>query len=160
MPQLDDDDSNNDVEVSWSDQQSINAFSRLNNQLTDAEGALRVKETEKEGLDEIAEEIELVDEEEEVMYRVGDAFVYVKQERAIEMLKRDGERLEEEMDKLRKQASECEEGMKKLKVGLYAKFGSNISEQEKDVSCLTEILGLTIHDALTFLYILLDLERD
>lgn len=116
------------MEVSWADQQSINSFSRLNNLLTDAEATLRAKETEKEGLDEIAEEIELVDEDEEVMYRVGDAFVYVKQERAIEMLKKDGEKLEEEIEKLRKQASECEEGMKKLKVGLYAKFGSNISE--------------------------------
>ncbi|PWN94134.1 Prefoldin, subunit 4 [Acaromyces ingoldii] len=127
MRMLEDDESNNDVEVSWADQQSINSFSRLNNLLTDAEATLRAKVTEKEGLDEIAEEIELVDEEEEVMYRVGDAFVYVKQERAIEMLKRDGEKLEEEIEKLRKQASECEEGMEKLKVGLYAKFGSNIN---------------------------------
>lgn len=83
---------------------------------------------EKESLEEVSLELELLDEDEEVLYKLGDSFVHVKQSRALEMLEKDGEKAESEVRRCREQARECEEGMEKLKVGLYAKFGSNISE--------------------------------
>lgn len=57
----------NDVSVSFSDQQSINAFSRYNNRVTDYEEDLKRKREEKEAVEEVMMELELVDEEEEVL---------------------------------------------------------------------------------------------
>jgi hypothetical protein len=57
----------NDVHVSFSDQQSINAFSRYNNKISDYEEDLRLKREEKEAVEEVLMEMELVDEEEEVL---------------------------------------------------------------------------------------------
>lgn len=57
----------NDVHVSLSDQQSINAFSRYNNRVSDYEEDLRRKREEKEAVEEVLMELELVDEEEEVL---------------------------------------------------------------------------------------------
>lgn len=57
----------NDVSVSFSDQQSINAFSRFNNKVSQVEEDLKKKQEEKEAIEEVALEMELVDEEEEVL---------------------------------------------------------------------------------------------
>ncbi len=57
----------NDVSVSWADQQQINAFSRFNARLQDVEYDLKAKLEEKEAIDDLSTELELVDEEEEVL---------------------------------------------------------------------------------------------
>lgn len=43
-------------------------------------------------------------------------------------MEKETSRLEEEIEALKSRVDECEEEMKKLKVVLYGKFGSNISE--------------------------------
>lgn len=118
----------NDIDVSYTDQQSINAFSRYNSRLSDIEDQLRSKKEEKEALDEIALELELVDEDEEVLYKLSDSFIHIPQSRALEYLERDTKRVDEEIDQLKSTVDEYEEEMKKLKVLLYGKFGNNISE--------------------------------
>jgi len=162
--QLDDDDSN-DVEVTWTDQEKINQFSRLNTRQTEAEGQLKLKRQEKEQIDEVYEEIEMLElnadddeddldssegvEEDEgdqsgekkkhgdsikvvagrsLPFKIGDAFVYVTLEKGIKLLDQERQRLEDEIAVYEKEISACEQGMKGLKVDLYAKFGSNISE--------------------------------
>lgn len=55
------------MSVSFSDQQSINAFSRYNNRVSDYEDDLRRKREEKEAVEEVLMELELVDEDEEVL---------------------------------------------------------------------------------------------
>lgn len=160
--QLDDDDSN-DVEVTWTDQEKINQFSRLNTRQTEAEGQLESKRQEKEQIDEVYEEIEMLelneDDDEDDLdsdglgdedgegksgkkkqgdstkvvagrslpFKIGDAFVYVTLEKGIKLLDQERQRLEGEIAAYEKEISACEEGMKGLKVDLYAKFGSNIS---------------------------------
>lgn len=64
VPQLNESDSN-DIDVSFEDQKSINAFSRYNSRLSDVEDELKSKKEEKEALDEVAMELELVDEDAE-----------------------------------------------------------------------------------------------
>lgn len=53
--------------MSFEDQKLINAFSRLNNRRSDAEDDLKKQEREKEALEEVSLELELVDEDEEVL---------------------------------------------------------------------------------------------
>lgn len=66
-PQLDEGADENDVSVSRTDQEAINAFSRYNGKVTEAEDDLKAKREEKEAVEEVALELELVDEDEEVL---------------------------------------------------------------------------------------------
>lgn len=61
-------------------------------------------------------------------YKLGDAFLHVSQPKALQLLEDDTRRVDEEIERLEKVVDECEEEMKKLKVVLYGKFGSNISK--------------------------------
>jgi prefoldin subunit 4 len=158
--QLDDDDSN-DIEVTWSDQEKINEFSRLNTRQTEAQYQLDSKREEKEQVDEVYEELEMLelngdddDDDDDDLgdlsgdegnkgtsgtetgvrggrslpFRIGDAFVYVTLEKAVGLLDEERKRLNGEIEEWEKQVHVCDTGMKALKVELYAKFGSNISE--------------------------------
>ncbi|CAO1618898.1 unnamed protein product [Parajaminaea phylloscopi] len=127
MRMLDEGADDNDVAVSFADQQAINAFSKFNGKVTESEQELKRKREEKEAAEEVALELELVDEEEEVLYKLGDAFLSVPQPRALEYLERDSARLDREIETLQTTIEECEEEMKKLKVVLYGKFGNNIN---------------------------------
>lgn len=142
--------------MTWADQEKINQFSRLNTRQTEAQSQLEARREEKEQVDEVYEELEMlelnegVDEEDldedddggvdaknslgatqggrTLPFKIGDAFVYVTLERGIKLLDDERERLRGEIGEWDKQVGECESGMKALKVHLYAKFGSNISE--------------------------------
>ncbi|PWN32638.1 putative GIM3-Gim complex component [Meira miltonrushii] len=155
MRMLDDEESN-DVEVSWADQQKINQFSRLNNRQTEALAELEAIRTEKEQVDEVFEEVQLLemsegfeddlgtsdDEDAEkekstkttggvksnlIPFKIGDAFAHVTFEKATELLEKEQKRLQAEIERLETQSQLGEDEMKKLKVDLYAKFGSNIN---------------------------------
>lgn len=63
---------------------------------------------------------------------MGDSFIHVPQPQALEFLERDSKRLDEEIEELKKTVDECEEGMEKLKVVLYGKFGNNINLERGD----------------------------
>ncbi|CAO1613404.1 unnamed protein product [Sympodiomycopsis kandeliae] len=117
----------NDIDVSFEDQKCINQFSRYNNRSSELEDELKSKKEEKEALDEIALELELVDEDEQVLYKLADSFIHIPQSKALELLERDTEKIDSEIESLKKDIDECEEGMKKLKVILYGKFGNNIN---------------------------------
>ncbi|UZJ54272.1 hypothetical protein CBS101457_003592 [Exobasidium rhododendri] len=60
MRMLDDDDSN-DIEVTWTDQEKINEFSRLNTRQSEAQYQLESKREEKEQVDEVYEELEMLE---------------------------------------------------------------------------------------------------
>jgi prefoldin subunit 4 len=128
----------------------------LNNRQTEALAELEAIRTEKEQVDEIFEEIQLLEmsegfeddlgtsdddgEEEDkskgksgvksnlIPFKIGDAFAHVTFEKAIELLEKEQNRLQSEIERLETQSQSGEDEMKKLKVDLYAKFGSNISK--------------------------------
>ncbi|KIJ49496.1 hypothetical protein M422DRAFT_225280 [Sphaerobolus stellatus SS14] len=114
-------------EVTWEDQQKINKFSKLNTRARDIEEQLTQLKQEKEALDDLSTELELADEDEKVLYRVGEAFVHVPLSKAQSMLSKDQEALDAEMQSVQQTVDECEKTMKELKVDLYAKFGKAIN---------------------------------
>ena len=60
----------NDVEVTWEDQQNINRFSRLHAAYTDMEDEIRARRREREDLDDLSTELELMDEDDTILYVV------------------------------------------------------------------------------------------
>ncbi|KAJ2493123.1 hypothetical protein IWW47_004898, partial [Coemansia sp. RSA 2052] len=116
-----------DVEVTWEDQQRINQFSRLNLRLENLEDEYKGQKTEKEYLDDLATEIELIDEEELVPYKIGDAFIMMSLERAQTRLEQDKGAIDLRVDELDTQISSISEEMDELKRALYAKFGQAIN---------------------------------
>ncbi|KAI0066016.1 Prefoldin subunit 4 [Artomyces pyxidatus] len=117
-------------EVTWEDQQRINTFSKLNTRIRNIEERVDELKQEKEALDDLSMELELADEDEPVLYRVGEAFLHMPHTRAMKRLKKDLAQVDQEMSKLAERAGDCEREMKSLKVALYAKFGSAINLDE------------------------------
>ncbi|KAI1795630.1 Prefoldin subunit 4 [Ganoderma leucocontextum] len=124
------DEHDDNTEVTWEDQQRINTFSKLNTRLRSIEEKIEVLKTEKEALDDISMELELADEDQPIMYRVGEAFIHMPHPRAVKRLERDLSTLNDDLGKYTSSAEECERSMKELKVMLYAKFGRAINLDE------------------------------
>ena len=106
---------NNDVEVTWEDQQNINKFSRLHATFTDIEEEIQVRRREREDLDDLS------------MDQVGEAYIDMPQSDALVQLEKDTKRTNDELERLQTRMDECEKGMSELKVLLYARFGANIN---------------------------------
>jgi len=115
------------AEVTWEDQQRINSFSQLNNRLRNIEGKLEELKQEKEALDDLSTELELADEDDIVLYKVGEAFLHMPLSRALKHLEQDQTSLRSQVASLSESAEDCEKKMKELKVALYAKFGRAIN---------------------------------
>ncbi|KAF9585619.1 hypothetical protein BGW38_001528 [Lunasporangiospora selenospora] len=128
---LEKDQEEGDIQVSWKDQENINAFSKHNAKLQDLEETYEIKKTEKEYLDDLAMELELADEDEPVRYRIGDAFISLSLEAAQERISKSQEELDKEIGELKTQMDQAVEKMDELKKVLYARFGNAIN-LEKD----------------------------
>ena len=102
---------NTATEVSWEDQQRINKFSSLINKKDDLQDTLKNYTVEKEYLDDLGLEIEMLDEEEKIQYKIGEAFFF----------------LSSKISKTEETIDEIDEELASLKKQLYAKFGSNIN---------------------------------
>ncbi|GAB5588026.1 hypothetical protein Unana1_02926 [Umbelopsis nana] len=120
-----------EVEVSWEDQQKINAFSKLNAKTDDLEEQYEKLKQEKEYLDDLSMELELADEDEPVRYKIGDAFVHLPLEKALERISTDSEKVQADLDELKGQMDGVQDQMAELKKALYGKFGNSIN-LEKD----------------------------
>ncbi|TPX72715.1 hypothetical protein SpCBS45565_g00246 [Spizellomyces sp. 'palustris'] len=125
-----------DAEVTWDDQQNINAFSRLNMKLQNLEDAYEEKKVlrmilehvkEKEYLDDLSSELELADEDELIKYRIGDAFVSLPLNTCQERIEAEQTYLSEELGQFSSRIGDITENMNKLKVILYKKFGNSIN---------------------------------
>ncbi|KZT71744.1 Prefoldin, subunit 4 [Daedalea quercina L-15889] len=124
------DENSQDAEVTWEDQQRINTFSKLNTRLRGIEGKIEELKQDKEALDDLAMELELADEDQAVLYKVGEAFMHLPHPRAMKQLEKDQEQVNKELSSFTDRAEECEKTMKELKVILYAKFGRAINLDE------------------------------
>ncbi|CAK7208525.1 hypothetical protein SEUCBS140593_000202 [Sporothrix eucalyptigena] len=116
-----------EVEVRREDQEKINKFSRLHQRELNLEEQLKTKNKEKEELDDISTELELVDEDEKVPYKVGDAFFQVKAAKALKMVEASSSKMEKEIGSLEDTLSTVRDDMTQLKVDLYARFGRSIN---------------------------------
>ena len=100
------------------DQQRINTFSKLNNRLSDIQDQLRIKREEKEYYDDLETELELADEDEKVLYKLGEAFFHLSLSEARRQLRRDLRKYEQVIEGLEERKGSCEGEMKELKVQL------------------------------------------
>ncbi|RCK55624.1 Prefoldin subunit 4 [Candida viswanathii] len=118
---------NTSTEVTLSDQRKINKFSTLiykKDTVVARRDALRV---EKEYLDDLTMELELLDEDETVNYKVGDGFIEMRVSDALERVEGELERLGGEIDGLEEEIDGFDSELGELKVALYDKFGKNIN---------------------------------
>ncbi|GHJ84316.1 hypothetical protein NliqN6_0718 [Naganishia liquefaciens] len=115
------------IEVTWEDQQHINTFSKYNARLGDLQDELKTRQQDKEYYDDLEMELELADEDDQVLYKQGDAFFHLKSKAALKTLKTDRKAIERDIQSLKRRVEECETGMKDLKVQLKAKFGNQIN---------------------------------
>ncbi|KAJ7141451.1 Prefoldin subunit-domain-containing protein [Mycena epipterygia] len=125
-----DDESDDAAEVTWEDQQRINSFSKLNTRMRNIEEKLQELRQEKEALDDLSTELELADEDEPVLYKVGEAFLHIPLPRALKRLEKDQADIDAQVSTLSSSVEQCETQMKELKVTLYAKFGRAINLDE------------------------------
>ncbi|KAL1800918.1 hypothetical protein ACET3X_001260 [Alternaria dauci] len=116
-----------DLEVRREDQEKINKFSSLHQKEEVLEEGLRAKIKEKEDLEEILGELELVDEEERVPYKVGDCFVSLPQPQVLELLNSSTETIDGEVEALKAKLESIQEEMGELKKALYGRFGRSIN---------------------------------
>lgn len=116
-----------EVEVRREDQDKINKFSRLHQRELGLEEELKAKNKEKEELDDITMELELVDEDDKIPYKIGDAFFHIPLPQAQELLASSTSRTEEEVSGLEEKLATVKDEMTQLKVELYARFGRSIN---------------------------------
>ncbi|KAM6501859.1 Prefoldin subunit domain containing protein [Amanita muscaria] len=124
------DENDEGAEVTWEDQQRINKFSRLNARVRTLEGKLEELKQEKEALDDLATELELADEGEPILYKIGETFVHMPISRAQTRLEKDQQDVESRLSSIVEAVEDCETQMKQLKVLLYGKFGKAINLDE------------------------------
>ncbi|KAF7376458.1 Prefoldin subunit 4 [Mycena sanguinolenta] len=124
MLENDDDDA---AEVTLEDQNRISTFSKLNARVRNIEAKLEELKQEKEALDDLTTELELADEDEPVLYKVGETFLHMRLPQALKRLEKDQADVSAQLSSLSNTAEQYEKEMKELKVTLYAKFGSAIN---------------------------------
>lgn len=117
----------NTAEVLWEDQQKINKFSSLINKRDSLTSLLDALKSEKEYIDDLSMEIELLDEGEKIQYKIADSFVFVSIEKAVEMIERENETLDEKISAMNDQIDGIDSQLASLKAHLYDKFGNNIN---------------------------------
>ncbi|KAJ2513568.1 hypothetical protein H4217_006264 [Coemansia sp. RSA 1939] len=116
-----------DTEVTWEDQQRINTFSKLNTRMERLEAEYKRQKIEKEYLDDLSMEIELLDEDLPVPYKIGDAFVMLPLEEAQERVEKEMESIDQHVEDLDSQISDISSQMEDLKKVLYKRFGNSIN---------------------------------
>lgn len=117
----------NNTQVTFEDQQKINEFSKLIMRKDAIAQELSLQREEKEYLDDVSLEIELIDEDEPVQYKVGDLFIFMKQSKFTAQLEKDAERLDNKIETLEDKQRDIDSRLDALKATLYAKFGDNIN---------------------------------
>ncbi|CDR88907.1 probable GIM3-Gim complex component [Sporisorium scitamineum] len=117
----------NEIEVTWEDQQSINAFSRLNSTYSDLLEDLRLGKEEREALDDLTLELELADEDEPILYKIADTFISLPHQDVMSRLEAEQKEADVKLSALQEKLDSYDAQMKQLKIKLYAKFGDNIN---------------------------------
>ena len=136
---------NNSSNVTLDDQLLINKFSTLMTHYDRLNDKLSNLQQEKDSIDDITLELELIDEDELIDYLIGGisnptsssssnsdiigdgCFVKLKQSKVMENLQLKSNNLSIEIDKINENLSDLSNNLKNLKSTLYAKFGNAIN---------------------------------
>ncbi|KGQ85432.1 prefoldin subunit 4 [Candida albicans P94015] len=118
---------NTSTEVTYEDQLKINKFSTLISKKDEQTQQLSTLKTEKEYLDDLSIELELIDDDGKIQYKVGDCFVFLPKDQVLEKIESDADSLEEKINSIEELIDGFDEELKDLKAQLYDKFGDNIN---------------------------------
>ncbi|KHJ32408.1 putative prefoldin subunit 4 [Erysiphe necator] len=116
-----------EVEVRREDQDKINKFSRLHHKEISLGEQLNLKLKEKEELDDVSNELELNDEDDKILYKIGDCFVSLQLREVQELLEASTTKVRNEINQLEEKLSAIRGEMSDLKIHLYARFGPSIN---------------------------------
>ncbi|KAM8830489.1 prefoldin subunit 4 [Synchiropus picturatus] len=124
---------NEDVNVTFEDQQKINKFARNTSRVTELKNEIKTKKKTLQNLQDASDDLMMLDDDVEVIpYQIGDTFISHSQEETQEMLDTAKETLEQEVKSLEDRVSSIQQVLGELKVQLYAKFGNNINLDADD----------------------------
>uniref|UniRef100_A0A1Q3FBZ0 Prefoldin subunit 4 n=2 Tax=Culex tarsalis TaxID=7177 RepID=A0A1Q3FBZ0_CULTA len=115
-----------DVHITIEDQMKINKFANCNAKVEDLKEELKVRQNELKNLEEAGDEIELMDEDTQIPFLIGEVFVSHELPRTQELLAEAKEKKKQEIENIQKLSKEIQEKMSDLKAHLYGRFGSNI----------------------------------
>ncbi|OLY83981.1 Prefoldin subunit 4 [Smittium mucronatum] len=116
-----------DVEVSFEDQAQINRFSKINLQMELLESKYDDQKKEKEYIDDLSMEMELLDEDSQLDYKIGDAFVKMTVSQVQDRIELEKDSLEVRITSMKAELAAMTKEMEDLKAQLYSKFGSSIN---------------------------------
>ncbi|EEQ98042.1 prefoldin subunit, putative [Perkinsus marinus ATCC 50983] len=121
-----------DIDVTMDDQLRINKFSRLNQTYEELEGEVLQMKEKLKLCESAVEEIELCMDDDGLMLSVGECYVPVDEDEALENVENKKEELTSEMDRLTQKSDAIHEEMRELKRVLYAKFGDTINLGDRE----------------------------
>lgn len=118
-----------EIAVTWSDQQNINLFSRLNLKLQNLLDELKLKQSDLANTKDALNDIEnlLDDDVGTCKIKIGDVYVDVTNEDAEQFANKYKYNLQLEVDNLNHKSDEIKQTMNELKNKLYKKFGNQIN---------------------------------
>lgn len=133
----------NKTQVTFEDQQKINEFSTLMTHYDRLNDQLKSLESDKEQIDDVTLELELVDEDELVDYLIGGetsnlnsennnfigdgCFVKLKQKQVMKKLEIQSNEIDEKINEINSKLENLNKTLSTLKTALYAKFGNAIN---------------------------------
>ncbi|XP_049290496.1 probable prefoldin subunit 4 [Anopheles funestus] len=115
-----------DVHITFEDQMKINKFANYNAKVEDLKEELRIKQNELKNLEEAGDEIELLDDDVQIPFLMGDVFLSHDQAKTLELLAEAKERKKKEINNIQQTNRDLQQKMGDLKGYLYGRFGSNI----------------------------------
>jgi len=118
---------NTATEVAWEDQQRINKFSSLITERDELSTELKLYEKEQEYFEDLSLEIELLDEDEKINYKLGDSFFLIKVSSAVSRIEKESAELTTKISDINSKISLIDSKLSDLKKQLYGKFGKNIN---------------------------------
>lgn len=118
---------NTSTEVEWQDQQKINQFSTLINNKDELELELSTLKQELDYFDDLSLEIELLDEDEKIQYKLGDCFIFLSVQSATKRIEAEQTQLKDKIESIDEKMVKIDEKLAELKAALYDKFGNNIN---------------------------------
>ena len=113
--------------VTWIDQQQINRFASLNTSKTAIKDALDSRNQEKEFISDLLDELDLLDDDELVLYKTGGSFIELSVAEARIKAEQFKQSIQQGLDLDLESNSKIELEMNDLKVNLYKKFGNSIN---------------------------------
>lgn len=111
------------IEVTWEDQRNICTFSRTHRRYAEVQQIMARLKSDIEKITDATDEIIIADD---VKYVFGESFVAMDMDAAGELLEAKKTSLEEELAEREGELEDLQKTIERLKVQLYAKFGSQI----------------------------------